>query len=292
MPGKKVNPPLAKEAQRLSSFFPAVQTPLVPVAYYDTSDEEAGTESEDDDYDEMGIVSPVPSVGGPGVAAGVVDGVGVNPAPGADEPNFPKPVVHSHDRSRQVHKKKPSSGRRHRGKGTPSNQVLTPESVVFALSCEHLKVSAGNVFCIPCGKVLCGGVVLKTATVKSHIRTSQKHKRNVTKWMESKVRSSIVSKWAIPGPGEAGQSVSSEIHDRRYRVVENHLRKGLPMNLFDDEGYRDSVQGNGPPLAGRRTMSDYIPKVLQAEKERLREWVADLVKRGYRVSGEYDGSRM
>ena len=56
MPGKKVKPPLAKEAQRLSSFFPAVQTPLVPVAYgTDTSDEEAGTESEDDDYDEMGI---------------------------------------------------------------------------------------------------------------------------------------------------------------------------------------------------------------------------------------------
>ena len=98
MPKKKAKVPLAKEKQRLSSFFPAVQPPLVPVGYgTDTSEDEAESESDDDDYNEMGgardaentfmapaavlaggvRVSPVPSVGGPGVAAGVVGGVGM-----------------------------------------------------------------------------------------------------------------------------------------------------------------------------------------------------------------------
>ena len=57
MPKNKAKVPLAKEKQRLSSFFPAVQTPLVPVGPgygTDTSEDEAESESDDNDYNEMG----------------------------------------------------------------------------------------------------------------------------------------------------------------------------------------------------------------------------------------------
>ena len=285
-------------AQRLSSFFqvvPNAPKPLVSVGYDDTSSEddvemEAGDGNHvvenngGEEDDEMGgdDARDLP-------AAAALGGVRVDPAPAVDEPNFPSPVVHSHDRERKVRVKKESTGKRERGKGVRA-QVLTAEAVVKSLKCDHLRVSAGKVYCILCCKALCDGVTLKTTTVKTHIGRSNAHKHNVKKWLHAKIKVTTVAQWSRPVEGEAGTAISNEIHDRRYQVVESHLAKGLPMALFDDEDYRASVQGTGLPLAGPRTMSDYIPRVLKAEKKRLQKWVAGLIKREHRVSGEYDGS--
>ena len=130
MPPKKPKPELAAKAQRLSSFFqvvPNAQKPLVSVGYGDTSSEDdADMEMENnsgEEDDEMGgemegEMGGDEEMGGALVrdlpAAAALGGVRVDPAPVVDEPNFPSPVVHSHDRERKVRVKKESSGKRKR----------------------------------------------------------------------------------------------------------------------------------------------------------------------------------
>jgi hypothetical protein len=85
--------------------------------------------------------------------------------------------------------------------------------------------------------------------------------------------------------GEAGYHLDSSTDFRRFEVARAHLLSGIPFEAFEDETYRRTVQGNGPPLAGARTMRDYITRVLEQEMERVKAWVKEVKN----VSGEHDG---
>jgi hypothetical protein len=206
-----------------------------------------------------------------------------NAVPAPAEPNFPMPVQHANDRPRKTRK----GGKAESKKPASPNQVLTPRVVVDTVKNEWLKVDGGKVFCTACNKTLCPNGPLKTSTVKGHVMLSKTHTDAVTKKLLKAVHAPTVASYAVPQPGAAGSKIDKVTHMRRFEVAEAHLRAGLPFSKFDDVHWRDSVQGNGPLLAGSRTMKDYIPQILEMEIKRLEVWVKGL---NSKVSGEYDGS--
>jgi hypothetical protein len=109
--------------------------------------------------------------------------------------------------------------------------------------------------------------------------TCKKHLDNVQGVGEAEVYSAIFYTGALQ-VGEAGYHVDQDTHSRCFEVARSHLLVGIPFETVH------GTHGNGPSLAGARTMRDYITRVLEQEMERVKAWVKEVKN----VSGEHDGS--
>jgi hypothetical protein len=201
------------------------------------------------------------------------------------------PVKHKQDRKRKVRglgKVKGRRAKRRRALVEKQSQRDTPKEMVRrfrALSYDPQKyvvVNAGRVFCRVCNQGFFENTKLKMSTLKNHL-ASRSHKARLLKQLEKKKNE---QGFLSPEVGSAGFMTGRQTLLRRLEVTKATLIAAVAFEKFDVEEYRDSVQGNGPPLGGASTMREYIPQVLEAEKARIKSWVSTVRD----VSGEYDGS--
>lgn len=71
----------------------------------------------------------------------------------------------------------------------------------------------------------------------------------------------------------------------RHKVCEILLRLGVPLNILDDDQFRNLIEQPGEKICGRAAVADFIPNVLEAELKLLKSEFAQK-----EVSITFDGA--
>ena len=159
---------------------------------------------------------------------------------------------------------------------------MSPADRVKEFPGECLEVKNGKLFCFAC----CEELSLKKSTVKSHLFAGNKHKASKNSLARKEARERDIASYLTQYHKEehpAGTSVSMEEHVYRVRVVESFLGAGVPLAKVD--GLRSLLEENGLRLTHSAHLGQYIPPLLQQEKEKLRSELD-----GAFVSAIFDGT--
>ena len=169
--------------------------------------------------------------------------------------------------------------RRHLPKTINDPKSVTPFQRVAEYPKEPFTVSAGKLFCRACREE----VGLKKSVIDNHIQRSKKHstgKEVLSQKQEREQDIATALREFNSTEHIAGEHLPEEQQVFRVKVVSTFLKAGVPMNKIDC--FRNLLEETGLRLAGRRSMSDVIPFIHQAE---LKEEV-----KGRKVSIVFDGT--
>ena len=171
--------------------------------------------------------------------------------------------------------------RKSRAPNQTDPKTVSPADRVKQFPGECLEAQHGKLFCAACREELS----LKKSTVKSHIYSGNKHKDAKDRLAKKEARERDIAHSLVvyDKTEESGTSVSMAERVYRVKVVENFLRAGIPLSKIDD--LRALLEENGLKLTHSSHLADYIPVLLQQEKETLKNEI-----QGEPVSVVFDGT--
>ena len=160
--------------------------------------------------------------------------------------------------------------RRHLPKTANDPKSVTPFQRVAQSPKEPFTVSAGKLFCRACREE----VGLKNSVIDNHVQRSKKHSSGKEALSEKQQHEKDIATALREFNSTehiAGEHLPEEQQVFRVKVVSTFLKAGVPMNEIDC--FRNLLEETGLRLAGRRSMSDVIPFVHQAELKKVKEEV-------------------
>lgn len=158
---------------------------------------------------------------------------------------------------------------------------IKPSQRVKEFDNEHLKVSAGKLFCSACREELSS----KKSIVKNHV-SSVKHSTGKERLQKSEKKTLDIVDAFKTYDAEvhpSGETLPENVRVYRVKVLSTFLKAGVPLNKLPL--FREILEENGQRLASRKPMADLIPFVLQEEKQCLHSEIT-----GKYISAIFDGT--
>ena len=158
---------------------------------------------------------------------------------------------------------------------------ISPIQQVREFPNDSFTVSAGKLFCNPCREE----IGTKLSVIRLHVK-SKKHVSGKEHVKQRKVRDIDIAEVLKPyneNEHLVGETLSATSQVYRIKVVRTFLKAGVPLNKLDQ--FRPLLEENGTRLAGRMTMSDFIPFIHQQEVKTTEDEIA-----GRYISIIFDGT--
>ena len=181
---------------------------------------------------------------------------------------------------------KTNSGKSYKRHRTPSGKndpkSVTPAERVSQYKDEPFNVSAGKLFCLACREE----VGLKKSVIDNHVNCLKKHSAAKLKMKEKQSREQDIAEAFREYTSQkhtVGETLPENQQVYRVKVVTTFLRAGVPVSNIDV--FRPLLEDTGYRLAGRRTMSDFIPFIHQQEQKKVKSELE-----GRKVSVIFDGT--
>ena len=137
---------------------------------------------------------------------------------------------------------------------------------------HHFAVVNQKLRCNAC----CEDFSLKKSTIKKHVE-SAKHKKGLSDIAKGKTESQTIFECLQrrdKRENVAGSSLPANMRLFRFEAVESFLRAGIPLAKLDV--LRPLLERHGERLTSRSHMSEFIPAVLEKEKNILMEELKDV----------------
>jgi hypothetical protein len=174
------------------------------------------------------------------------------------------------ERSRLVEMKPPAPVRGHRtvSEAKRNTQIAIP---------ERLKEFPEQSLCEDNGKLFCRACKVEVSNtahlIKQHLQTKMHSAKlqNFTKRnQEDTEQKDLISDYCLKNPAEALSTVPADVQLFRFRAVEAFMGSGVELAKLDS--LRQLLErGSGKSLGGASHLRSYIPKVRDAELQRIKE---------------------
>ena len=181
-----------------------------------------------------------------------------------------RPTSSELSRKRKIDKNPPRGKRRSRGLGVSDPKSVTPQQRVAEFTNEKLTVSNNKLFCSACREELS----VKCSVVRMHIQ-STKHKTSKERLLlNKKTEKDIADALQISDQmvNSKGETLPEDQRVYRIKVVRTFLHCGVPLNKISE--FRELLEENALRLTDRRHMSDMVPFILEREKVKIKQEIA------------------
>ena len=183
-----------------------------------------------------------------------------------------RPTSSELSRKRKVDRNPPPKGKkRSRGASASDPKSVTPSQRIRQYAGENLSVSNKKLFCLACREELS----VKSSVINYHIKSTKhisgKKRLETQRKAELEIVESLRSRDALEHP--KGESLPDNQRVYRVKVVRTFLSAGVALNKIPE--FRDLLEEHAFRLTDRRRMSDLVPFILDQEKEKIKNEIAD-----------------
>lgn len=182
-----------------------------------------------------------------------------------------RPTLSELSRKRKIDENPPRGKRRSCGlAGASDSKSVTPQQWVAEFSNLKLTVSNKKLFCSACREELS----VKCSVVRMNIQ-SAKHKTSKEGLLKNKKTEKDIADALQVSNHMVNSKEETLPEDQRVyciKVVQTFLRCGAPLNKIPE--FREFLEENALRLTDRRHMSDMVPFILEQEKIKIQEEIA------------------